>query len=511
MQDVAFSIATIEAGILKARGPLGAKDLDEILVKEVARLDGYRVNILGPALFRWWINRFFAQLNSGNGEIVEFSFNPDETIEDYWKFPSRELLTKYAEMAQPLNDWLKDVQHRRIDGFGFYVRPEDAKPGYINTFSGLLVQPMDPSASLDEPELARVRMLLDRIKWHMHVILSNSDDLAYNFLRKFFASVIQGRGKTRIFLQFFSIDFQCGKGAFTIDFLKMILGKYHHLPTAQLDEPNGLLGRFNWQYREKLLVVMDEMGNMMFNKKATCNMRKWLCAHETDFKKEGSSLVTMNDYANLVANTNVQLAMNVEANSDVRNVVIYVDERYSGTAAKDGWDVEGEPMPFERRKQYFDDLYEAFNDPLVQSAFVHGMVTEDCATFDFQANIPQNELRDCLMEVSDDKGWIQEFLAAWAAGKVSYDKRDGEEENGDVDGAASGKVVLARDTEIEAPLLYVAVRDWAYRNRVESALSGVRNSRQLGTVLVGVERRGLIAKRRSNSKTSCRLPPLPAA
>ena len=53
-------------------------------------------------------------------------------------------------------------------------------------------------------------------------------------------------------------------------------------------------------------------------------------------------------------------------------------------------------MTVECRRAYFHDLYEAINDPLCQSAFVHDMNMEDCATFDFQSNIPEDDLRDSL-------------------------------------------------------------------------------------------------------------------
>ena len=88
--------------------------------------------------------------------------------------------------------------------------------------------------------------------------------------------------------------------------------------------------------------------------------------------------------------------MNVEANGDARNAVIQVGERHSLYAAEKGWVVDGAPMAFERRRACFHDLYEAINDPLCQSAFVHDMNMEDCATFDFPSNIPEDDLRDSL-------------------------------------------------------------------------------------------------------------------
>ena len=215
IQEVGFNTATIQKSILNAHGPLHGEELEDKMRSEVLRLLSYRNNTLGPALYRWWINHFFAQLNSGAGEIIEFSFGPDgTTIDDYWIICSRELLVKYAEMKKVLGSWLIDPNKRRIDGLGFFVRREDAKPGFVNEFSGLPVKAINIHESLAEPELMRVNRLLERILWHLRVILASDDNATYNFLRKYYAYVIQGRGKTRIFLVFFSLYFQTGKGAF---------------------------------------------------------------------------------------------------------------------------------------------------------------------------------------------------------------------------------------------------------------------------------------------------------
>ena len=509
MQEVGFNTATIQTSIVNAHGPLHGAALEANMESEVLRLLSYRNNTLGPALYRWWINHFFAQLNSGAGEIIEFSFGPDgTTIDDYWIICSRELLVKYAEMKKVLGSWLIDPNKRRIDGLGFFVRREDAKPGFVNVFSGLPVKAINIHESLAEPELMRVNRLLERILWHLRVILASDDNATYNFLRKYYAYVIQGRGKTRIFLVFFSLYFQTGKGALTIDFIgNKILGKYHYAPKAQLDDPNGLLGRFNWPYREKLLITMDEMGGMMFNKKAIGNLRAWLCADVTDFKKEGSPPVRMNDYANLQANTNTVLAMNVEV-GDARNVVIHVDERYSLHAAENGWVVEGTPMTVERRRDYFNDLYEAINDPLCQAAFAHDMHTEDCATFDFQSNIPENDLRDSLKEVHDDSSWMERFLAAWAAGEVSYRPHLPHQEEGEY-GPPPKRIALTRDVEYEAPDLFDAIKDWASSARIDYLELNCRSSRNVGTKLTGAVKNRVVEKRRSNGKTFYKLPPLP--
>ena len=63
--------------------------------------------------------------------------------------------------------------------------------------------------------------------------------------------------------------FQGGKGAFNVDLMSKVLGKHFYAPNCGgLDEPNGLLGRFAYPYMNKLLICADELGEMIFNKKA---------------------------------------------------------------------------------------------------------------------------------------------------------------------------------------------------------------------------------------------------
>ena len=48
--------------------------------------------------------------------------------------------------------------------------------------------------------------------------MANGNDVAYNYLRKWYSYVTQGRKKTRVFFQFLSDKFQGGKGAFNVGF-----------------------------------------------------------------------------------------------------------------------------------------------------------------------------------------------------------------------------------------------------------------------------------------------------
>ena len=54
------------------------------------------------------------------------------------------------------------------------------------------------------------------------------------------------------------------------------------------------------------------------------------------------------------------------------------------------------------------------------AVFAHELLTEDCVEYNFQANIPKNELREDLKEAADERGWVGEFLEAWEAEKPLF-------------------------------------------------------------------------------------------
>jgi hypothetical protein len=216
-----------------ASGEALLSDIRELGLGHVARANDKNevehAERLSHALKLWIFNHFFAQSTNGKGGIYEFQYNEDGTISDYNIFAPRELAQKYGSVASMLagkeGGWLHKEEHRYIRGVGFFPRPEYERetPGYVNTFSGLPIAPVELS-SLPYPEQTRVRGLLDRIHWHWREIIAGGDNHAYEFQKKWFSWTVQGRGKKRIFHQFYSEHYQCGKGAFVIDLVGKILG-----------------------------------------------------------------------------------------------------------------------------------------------------------------------------------------------------------------------------------------------------------------------------------------------
>jgi hypothetical protein len=287
-------------------------------------------------------------------------------------------------------------------------------------------------------------------------------------------------------LTLYSETFQAGKGAFYDDFMREIMGKYFYKPSAPIDSEEGLLGRFNWHFQGRLLVLLDENGEFVTKKKQHGRLRSWFVTQQMDYKQCNFQPVTMSDHSNLVALTNELLSLRVESRGDARNAVIAISEDYSKYACEEGRVVEGEPMTHERRNRYFRELYEAIHDPLVQGAFVHEMMAEECAGYDFQAQIPHTELRETMQEVSDDNAWVDQFLTAWREGGLS---------------APEGVGYSSAETVYEVNQLFTELMQWAERDAYgPDARRAVRNVWQVGIRFRSACMSGRLEKRKSHGR-----------
>ena len=453
------------------------------------------IKLLSISTYHWWFDHFFAQGSNDSGHVYEFTYTSDGRIDDFYTFHTRDMMTKYAPLKKQIQKWLAHPRHRMITGVGFYPRVGTEKAGFVNTWSGLPHTPVRLD-SLVDPDLARVRMLIGRIHSHWRVIMASGNDVAYNYLRKWYSYVTQGRGKTRVFLQFLSEMFQGGKGAFNVDLMSKVLGKYFYAPNCGLDSPNGLLGRFTYPYMNKLLICADELGEMIFNKKGRSDMRCWLTRTKGEYKKECCPPVYIDDHANLVANTNEILATHTESDGDCRNAIFMIDERYTKHSAEKGLIVDGEPMTMQRRRDYFTELYEAINDPLTIAAFTHELLNEECADFDFQ-DIPETDIRMQLKEVYDEKSWVGDFLSSWANSEIFWHE-DGS------GGSREVRVLTPLGTH-SATFVYTGLTSWASRNNDRVPLQKCRSHQQLGIQLREYIASGAITKRASNGRTLYRL------
>ena len=376
---------------------------------------------------RWYYRHFFALVTKDKGMVAEQSGGQLFTMSQPQFKAKRggDVMLIHSGKPRGIFDGIPDS--RRVDAVDYY--PINAPPNIINTFTGFAVEPVPvPMANLTDEMEQQVNAGLQWVDDHLRKVIANGDEPTYIFVRNVIAHIFQCRGKLRIFLQIYSVFQQAGKGIFFDDFLGAILGDNHHKPTAGLCDDEGLLGKFNWTHHSKLLILLDENGEFVFNRSAHGKLRTWLSAKRVAYTQKNCTAVEMNDYACLIALTNDLMSMRVEHKGDARSAPIHINEGYSMASAEAGEIVDGEPMTVERRAQYFKDganymLSEEIGVH-VQRAFLHKMLQIDLTDYDFQSNIPKNDLRAQLSDVADEDAYLDDFVDAWAAGELYYVYRD---------------------------------------------------------------------------------------
>ena len=388
------------------------------------------VPLIGIKVQIWYHSRFFAVVNQGKGSIVEES--------EHGLFVMNQLQFRQKH-ASNTKVWTEDshaigshfdvqayVDMRHVTAVDYY--PANAPPCIINTFRGLGVEPLQiPHMLRDELECH----VIAGVEWahsHLKNIIANGHEPSYVFIRNTIAHILQCRGKLRTFLQIYSKEQQCGKGIFFDNFLGAILGANFYKPTSGLCDDEGLLGKLNWLHHSKLLILLDENGEFMFDRRGHAKLRTWLSSNRVTFTQKGCTGVEMNDYARLIALTNDLYPIRVEARGDARSVPIPINECYSLASAEAGTVVDGTPMTIDRRKQYFCDGVKYLLSPeigtFVQRAFLYEMLQVDLSEYDFQSNIPKNDLRASLSYVADEDSYLDDFIVAWANNELCYKYRD---------------------------------------------------------------------------------------
>ena len=221
---------------------------------------------------------------------------------------------------------------RRVDGVDYY--PMNVPPNVINTYTGMGVEPLSVDDHMGDLQ-DKVRDGLAWVDDHLRKVIANNNEQTYIFVRNIIANILQRQGKLRVFLQVYSKSQQCGKGLMFDDFLGAILGANFYKPSSGLMEDEGLLGKFNWLFHSKLLTLLDENGEFIFNRAGHGKLRTWLSSKRVTYTQKGCTGIEMNDYSTLIALTNDLMSIQVEG-GDARSAPISINEGYSVWSAQTG-------------------------------------------------------------------------------------------------------------------------------------------------------------------------------
>lgn len=195
--------------------------------------------------------------------------------------------------------------------------------------------PCIPSSKYDS---TKCQPIIDHLN---EVICSGNGKLSY-YLTQYCACIAQGKyAPTALIL--YSRKQGVGKNIFT-DYLSAILGEYSTV--ASLDQ---LTGRFNEQYANKSLIVIDELSKGASTERGSQfdKLKRFITAHRAmSYEGKGKPIFTAPNRAHLIFTTNWTGSIKLEEN-DRRYTLIECSDKYVNNDA------------------YFEELGKHLDDPII--------------------------------------------------------------------------------------------------------------------------------------------------
>lgn len=175
----------------------------------------------------------------------------------------------------------------------------------------------------DELDLTKCQPMLD----HMKEVICSGDLGLYEYEKQYWASVFQGE-HLKVATILYSKSQGVGKNLFT-DYLSAIFGE--HSTVATLDQ---FAGRFNEQYADKSLIVIDELSQKSPSDKGStlAKLKRFITANKMSYEPKGQTIFTSDNMAHLVFTTNWTGNIQIE-DTDRRYNLIECSDKYVGNEA----------------------------------------------------------------------------------------------------------------------------------------------------------------------------------
>ena len=356
-----------------------------------------RMTMFAHLFMMMHMNRFFARIGT---EVYKLSYDRNGCLDTLVPMKHPEFKNLLSDMANSASTFLTSPLAARFNGLGMYPNPIKCPTLHLNTFGGLPTL-SKPAAN---PEVQRkVEVILK----HLSEVLCSGHEQSYEYLLNWLATLFQKKEKLRTFLFIYSKEQQAGKGIIFDDrgLIARLLGRYYLKPDASINSENGLLGRFNWLYANRLLVYLDENTEFSFDIRKNKELLRYLSSSKRQFKAEGKVPVDMPDHASLVMTTNDIKGARV-LDGEARTAVLECSNKYCKRFA----DAEVDGMTQQTRREYFNNLAAAIDEQSVQEAFLHMLLSRDISDFDLQV-LPKTELRQDMQSIVEDP--VEEFARLW--------------------------------------------------------------------------------------------------
>lgn len=266
-----------------------------------------------------YIQKYFYPLSDGTFMFFDFIHNK---FVNYDKACLQ--ITYFNKLPKPVQQWFfsenPDIYYRgfKIDNNRIYEK-NGAK--FINEFPGFKHVERD----ITDDEQKGIEVVWNHVK----NVLCSGDEELYQYTRKWFSHVANGR-KMRTALLFISKP-GSGKGTFTEFFYRSVLGMdLVHVAS----DVNCLSGRFNGQLFGKMMLVLEEMRAMSINEWKAVNekLKNLITDGTTNFEFKGKQEFIGDNYLSIIINSNNKSSVKLDEN-DRRYVVLEVSESKIGDYA----------------------------------------------------------------------------------------------------------------------------------------------------------------------------------
>ena len=310
--------------------------------------------------------------------------------------------------------------------------------GELNLFNGL---------SSKAYHLPVEEFEVDVFLYHIRVIFANNNPDYYDYILKWYASILQKRVKNRVGLVLISKKQQtAGKSLFNECFGNYILGfKY----TQVLNDVDNLFERFNIHQLTKLFTILDE-ATFSGDRKIANKMKNKITQPTCYYEIKGKERFENRDFNNFVFLSN-------------NDVPLHIEQTDSRFAVFECSDVK------EHDVIYFTILAKAFENTVLCDKFHRYLLDIDLSDFNMK-NIPKTEIKKNIIEEN------QNPLISWLDDKFENDE----------------EVSLYFKKERLIEDLYEEFIEWKMRN--SSTLDKYTNSNSLSKYLI--KKYGLISIRR---------------
>lgn len=274
-----------------------------------------------------------------------------------------------------LNDWISEHERGIIDmrycSQVSFDPQETTNNDVFNQFTGFVSHPAEEEVTEDD---------VHPFLFHIHEVFANGNKEYYDYIVKWFATIIQKRTKNPVALVLYSeVQRTGGKSLFTEGFGKKVLGKAYTETSASVDE--FISRQFNTDQVSLMLTIFDE-ASFSGNKRLADRLKGRITQSVLRSEIKGGAVLKTDDHNSFIFLSNREVPVHLEKH-DARFAVFECSCKYP----------RGDP--------YFKPLMDAFESKEMCNKFHKYLLQVDLSDFDI-LQIPETTMRKELRQLDNN-------------------------------------------------------------------------------------------------------------